>query len=90
MNIICFPNRRHGIIIRHLVVPKICCLSRLNSWRNIIDPDRKIQAVIRIKVDRNKVICPDFGRNVLYGCRDYHDELPLVDLVIKIPPCQLQ
>ena len=32
---------------------------------------------MRIKVNSNKGICPDFSRNVLYGCRDDHDELPL-------------
>ena len=85
-----FPNRRHVVIIRSLVVPKIWCLSRINSWRNLLDPARKIQAVMRMKVDSNKGICPDFGRNVLHRCRDDHDELTLVDPSTNLPPCQLQ
>ena len=85
-----FPNRRHGIIIRTLVVPKIFCLSRLNSWRNILDPARKIQAVMRMKDDRNKGMCPEFGKNILDSCRDDHDDLPLVDLSMNLPLCQLQ
>ena len=72
------------------MVPKICCLSHLNSWRNLLDPVRKIQAVMRMKVDRNKGICPDFGRNVLDGCRDDNDELALVDPSMNLPPCQIQ
>ena len=72
------------------MVPKICCLSSLNSWRNLLDPVRKIQSVMRMKVDRNKVICPEFGRNVLDSCIDYHDDLSLVDLSMNFPPCQLQ
>ena len=39
-----------------------------------------------MKVDINKVIYPDFGRNFLGGCRDDHDELPLVDPSMKVPP----
>ena len=85
-----FPNIRHGIIIITIVVPKIYCLSRLNSWRNLLDPFRKRQAVMRMKFDSNKGICPDFGRNVSGGFRDDHDELPLVDIHMNIPPFQLQ
>ena len=85
-----FPNRRHGTIIRTLMVPKIFCLSRLNIWSNLIDTSRKIQAVMRMKVDSNKVICPEFGRNVLGVFIDDNDELPLVDMSMNLPPCQLQ
>ena len=85
-----FPNRHHGIMIRTLVVPKICCLSRLNSWLNIIDPVIKREAVTRMKVDRNKGNFPDFGRNVVDGFIDDHDDLSLVDLSMNLPPCQLQ
>ena len=85
-----FTNRRHHIIIRTLVVPKILCLSRPNSWRNLLGPSKKRQAVMRMKVDSNKGICPDFGRNVLDGFRDDNDELPLVDPSMNLPLCQLQ
>ena len=53
-----FPHRRNGIIIRYLVFQKICCLSYLNIWNNLLNPARKRQMVIRMKVDSNKVICP--------------------------------
>ena len=72
------------------MVTKIFCLSRLNSWRNILDPVRKIQVVMRMKVDSNKGICTDFGRNVLDGCIYDHYGLPLVDPSMNLPPCQLQ
>ena len=85
-----FPNITHGIIIGTLVVPKIFCLSRLNSWRNLLDPSRKKQAATRMKVDSNKGICPNFGRNVLDGRENDHDDLPLVDPPMNLPPCQLQ
>ena len=45
---------------------------------------------MRTKVDSNKGICPDFGRNVLDGCIDDHNYLPLVDPSMNIPPLQLQ
>ena len=45
---------------------------------------------MRMKVDRNKVICPDFDRNVLDVCRDDHDELTLVDPYMNRPLSQLQ
>ena len=70
--------------------PKICCLYRLNIWRNLPYPSRKIQAVTNMKVDSNKGICPDFGRNIFYGCRDDHDDLKLVDMSMNFPLCQLQ
>ena len=35
---------------------------------------------MRIKVDSNKGICPDFGKNVLVLCRNNHYYLPLFDL----------
>ena len=85
-----FPNRWHGIIIWTLMVSEICCLSCLNSWWNIIDPVRKSHAVMRMKVKRNKGICPEFSRNALDGCRDDHDELTLVYPVRNLPQCQLQ
>ena len=85
-----FPKIWHGIIIRPLMVLKICYLSYLNSWLNLLDTSRKRQMVTRIKVERNKGICPEFGRNVLGGCRDNHDELPLVDPAMNLPLCQLQ
>ena len=85
-----FPNRCNGIVIRTLVVPKIYCLSRLNSWRNILDPSRKRKAVTRTKVDSNKGIYLEFGRNVLDGCRYHHCYLPLVDTSMNLLPCQLQ
>ena len=50
----------------------------------------KNNAVMRMKVDRKKLICKDFSRNVLDGCRDDHCELPLVYPATKLPPCQLQ
>ena len=78
------------MIIRTLVVPEIYCLSRLDSWGNILDPSIKRQAVMRMKVDRNKGIYPYFGRNVLDGCRDDHDDMPLVDPSMNLPSCQLQ
>ena len=85
-----FLKRQYGIIIRPLVVPKICFLSCLNSWRNILDPVRKRQTVMRMKVDSNKVICPYFGRKFLDVCRDNNDELPLVDTAMNLPPRHLQ
>ena len=58
-----FPNRQHGIIIITLVVPKICFLSGLNRWRNLLDPVKKRQLVMRMKVNSNKGICSEFGSN---------------------------
>ena len=43
-----------------------------------------------MKVDSNKIICPDFGRNILDGLRDDHDDLPLVDLSMNVPQLHLQ
>ena len=43
-----------------------------------------------MKVDRNKVICTDFGRIVLGVCRDDCDELPLVDPDIYLLPRHIQ
>ena len=42
------------------------------------------------KVDSNKGICPDFGKNFLDYCRNDHDDLSLVDISTNLPPCQLQ
>ena len=44
---------------------------------------------MRIKIDSNKGIFPDLCVNVLDGCKDYNDELPLVDPSMKFPPFQL-
>ena len=46
--------------------------------------------MMRMKVNRKNGICPEFGRNVLDGCRYDHDELPLDYTAMKLPPCQLQ
>ena len=46
--------------------------------------------VTRIKVDSNKVICPDFGRNVFYGFRNNYYELPLVDTAMELMSHHLQ
>ena len=43
-----------------------------------------------MKVDRNKEIYPDSGRNDLNGCTDDNDDIPLVDMAINLPPCQIQ
>ena len=85
-----FPNRRHGVIIIPLMVQKKCCLSCLKNWRNLLDPDSKRQAVMRMKVDINKIIYPEFGRHSLGGCRDDNYEMPLVYPTMKITLCQLQ
>ena len=45
---------------------------------------------MRMKVGSNKGICPDFGRDVLGGCRYDHDELSLVDPSMNLPTCQIQ
>ena len=44
---------------------------------------------IMMNIDRNKVIYPDFDINVLYKCRDGHDDMPMVDLDKKLPPRNL-
>ena len=85
-----FPQRRHGIIIRPLVVPKICCVSRLDSWRNILDPVSQRQMVMRMKVESNKGISPDFVRNVLNDCKDDCDYISLGYLDMNLPPRHLQ
>ena len=72
------------------MVSKICCLSRLNSWLNLLDTVMKSHLVISIEVNSNKGIFPNFSRNVLDGFRDDHDELLLVYLAINLPPFQLQ
>ena len=43
-----------------------------------------------MKDNSNKVICPDFSRNVLDGCINDNDELLLVFLAMNLSPCQLQ
>ena len=43
-----------------------------------------------LKVNSKKVICPDFSRNVLYGSRDDHYELPLGYPSMNLPACQIQ
>ena len=85
-----YPNRRHGIRIRPLVVTKIICPSHLNIWHNLLHISRKRQTAMRMNIDRNKGIFPYFGRNVLDDCIDDYDELPMVDLGTNIPPRHLQ
>ena len=84
------PKIRHGRIIRSLEIPKICCLSHLNIWSNLLDPLRKRQTVMRMKVDINKVIYPVFGRTILSVCRNDHDWMPLSDPTTNLPPCHIQ
>ena len=43
-----------------------------------------------MKVDINKGICTDFGITVLDGCRDYYENIPLVDLSIHFLPFHIQ
>ena len=43
-----------------------------------------------MKVDRNKGICTDLGRNVLDDCRDYRDDLQLGDPATNLSLCHLQ
>ena len=43
-----------------------------------------------MKVDSNKGICSDFGRNVLDGCIYDHIKLPLGDPEMNLPPCHIQ
>ena len=50
----------------------------------------KRHAVMRMKVNSNKGICPDFSRNVLDGCRDDRVDLPLVYPSMNLPSCQIQ
>ena len=50
----------------------------------------KSHAVMRMKVNSNKGICPDFSTNILDGCTDDHDELPLVYPAMNLPPFQPQ
>ena len=71
------------------MVSKILCLSCINIWWYLLDPVRNIHAVIRMKVNINKGICPECISNVLDGFRDDHDELPLVYPDINILPFQL-
>ena len=78
------------MIIRFLVIQKIFYLYRLNSWCNLLGAVRIIQSVMGMKFDSNKVICPEFGMNVLNGCRDDHDDLTMVDPYMNLMPCQLQ
>ena len=60
------------------------------SWLNILGTVRKSHAVMRMKVNSNKVIYPDFIRNFLDGYRDDYGELPLVYPSVTLPLCQLQ
>ena len=85
-----FPNRQQGITIKPLVLTKICCISCLNIWRNLLDTFSKRQTVIIMKVDRKKVIYPEFGRKILDGFIDYYNDLILVDQAINRPMCHLQ
>ena len=85
-----FPKIWHVIIIWTLTVSKICCIYHLNIRWKKINPVRKIHVVMRIKVNSNKLIFPDFSRDVFDGCINYHDELPMVYHSINIPPWKLQ
>ena len=42
------------------------------------------------KVEINRVIYKDFGRNVLDVCRDNHNDLTMVDMNMKLPPLNIQ
>ena len=50
----------------------------------------KIHAVMRMNINNNIGICPDFIRNVFDGCRDDIDDLPVFYPGINLPTCQLQ
>ena len=43
-----------------------------------------------MEVESNKVICTEFGRNILDGYIDDHDELSIVDHSMNLPPRHLQ
>ena len=45
---------------------------------------------MRMNIDRNKGICPYFGRNVLDGCIDYHNNMTLGDPATTLPLLHLQ
>ena len=45
---------------------------------------------MRMNVDINRIICPDFIEDILDSCTDYHDELLLVDLYMNLPPFQVK
>ena len=79
-----FTQKRHGMLIISIVVPKIFCLSHINSWLNILDPVRKRLTVTRMKVHNNKAICLDVGRNHLDICIDYHGEVQLSYLAMNL------
>ena len=71
------------------MVLKIICLCRIHIQWNLINPVRIRQMVTIMKVGRNTWICTYFGRNVLDGCRENHDELPIVYLEIRLIPYYL-
>ena len=50
----------------------------------------KRHAVMTMKININKGMFTDFSRNVLGGCRDDHDEMPLVYPYMNLSTCQLQ
>ena len=85
-----FPIRHHIIVIGTLIVPKIWFLSHINRRCNLIDPVSKRTIMTRTKIDNNKGIFPYFGRNFWDDCGHDHDELPLVDLAMHLPPRHLQ
>ena len=60
------------------------------AQRNIHDPVIKRHVAMRMKVNSNKGICPDFSRNVLDGFRYDHDELPLGYPPMNLLPFQIQ
>ena len=45
---------------------------------------------MRMKVDSNEVICTEFDRNILDGCRDDYYDLTLVNTAMNLLSCKLQ
>ena len=56
------------------------CLSRLKRRYTLFNPVSKIPTMMGMNIEINNGIYPDYARNFLDGCRDYHDDLSLVDL----------
>ena len=63
---------------------KIILLSWIHSKCKILEPVSKRQTMERTKVERKKGICPEFGRNYLDEYEDDHDDMTLVDMVIRL------
>ena len=62
----------------------------LTAGKIFLIQSEKIQAVMRMKADSNKVICSDFDREFLYDYRYEHDDLPLFDQSMNLHTFQLQ